>query len=506
MVEYWNKGDKMKKEGKASQWISANIPVTSINLDKRNLRIAWMDDSHIGQSTLIKVFWEDYNVREIVKSIEVCGFFKHEVIVVVKDFEQEGRYIVVEGNRRLAALKIIQNPDFGFIQPVYKKWLTDVSTKIKKDIEIIPVFIAPSWESCLPAMIQKHASEDHSSWKPLMQDHLYWRYLHENSKIDINVAAAHFNMKPSKFNEYVRRYNLFRLIRGVDGLSSEVQNIANNARDIPITTFERLVKVKKISEHLNLSDNWTLDKEKEIAFFNDAMRDIITDIIGKKETSRSLNTNSEIEQYFFRYNPKPSPKPAPHSASSPTGDKSTASNPETDGKNTSGNETGNGANVKKPGATRETKSIMRTRIPFNLKNASALREIYDELYKLNVESNPNASVALFRVFLDKATRKLMERHGLKKCPVKIKGEWKEKRFTEANFSECLHYLTQHSDVGYIPDPAMAALRLFINSNQSKNCLNGINQLIHNHEITYTPEEAKALWPQLETYVRVLLKE
>jgi len=491
----------MKKEEKASQWIPANIPVTSINLDKRNLRIAWMEDSQIGQSTLIKLFWENYNVKEIIKSIETNGFFKHEIPVVVKDSEQEGRYIVVEGNRRLAALKIIQNPDFKFIQPVNKKWLSDVSTRIKKDIEIIPVFIAPSWESCLPIMVLKHASEDHSSWKTLMQDYLYWSYLQENPKTNIDTAAAHFSITPVKFNEYVRRYNLFRLIKGVDGLSSDIQNIACNARDIPITTFERIIKAKKVSEYLNIPDNWTFDDVKAISFFNKAMREIITDIINKKETSRSLNTNAEIEAFFFKYNQKPNPKPTkpstgggPSSTGAPT---ATGGKPSGSGPNKGG---------KKTGATRETKSIMRTRIPFNLQNATALREIYDELYKLGVENSPNASVALFRVFLDKATRKFMERHQLKKCPVKIKGIWTEKRFTDANFSECLTYLTTHSNVDYVSDSIKVALKLFMKSDQSKNRLSGMNQLIHNHEITYTAEEAKALWPQLESYVRILLTE
>jgi hypothetical protein len=95
----------MKKEDKASQWIAANIPVTSILLDKHNLRIAWMEDPNIGQSTLIKLFWENYDIKEIIKSIEISGLYKHEVPVLIKDSAQEGRYIVIEGNRRLAALK-----------------------------------------------------------------------------------------------------------------------------------------------------------------------------------------------------------------------------------------------------------------------------------------------------------------------------------------------------------------------------------------------------------------
>jgi hypothetical protein len=230
------------------------------------------------------------------------------------------------------------------------------------------------------------------------------------------------------------------------------------------------------------------------------MRDIITDIINKKETSRSLNTNAEIESFFFKYNQKTTPKPPAGSTNPKGGASTTGSSGATDTNSEEGSTGG-----KKPGVTRETKSIMRTKIPFNLQNASALREIYSELYSLNVEKNPNASVALFRVFLDKATRKLMERKGLKKCPVKINGQWVEKIFTDVNFFDCLTYLVR-SDVDLVSDSAKVALRLFMKPIQIKNCLSGMNQLIHNHEITYTPEEAKALWPQLETYVRILLTE
>jgi len=257
-----------------------------------------------------------------------------------------------------------------------------------------------------------------------------------------------------------------------------------------------------VSEYLNIPDNWTFEDEKAISFFNDAMRDIITDIINKKETSRSLNTNAEIESFFFKYNQKPTPK---RPKGSQKGGVSTTGAPAASSRNPSGNGTGN-TDGKKPGTTKETKSIMRTKIPFNLQNASALREIYDELYRLKVEDNPNASVALFRIFLDKATRKLMERHGLKKCPVKISEKWTEKRFTDSNFSEYLICLTTHPDIDYVSDSVKVALKLFMKSVQAKNCLSGVNQLIHNHEITYTPEEAKALWPQLESYVRILLTE
>ena len=494
----------MKKEEKASQWASANIPVTSISLDKRNLRIAWMDDPHISQPSLIKFFWEKYNVKEIIASIATFGFFRHEVPVVIKDEKREGRYVVVEGNRRLAALKLIQNPDFEFLPPQQKKWLEDISAKTKEDVEIIPVLIAPSWEACIPVMLLKHASEDHSSWKTLMQDYLYWNFLHENVDSSNETAAAHFNVAASKFNEHVRRFNLYRLIKEVDKLSPEVRNIASDVNTIPITTFERILKNKKVSEYLGISGDWTFDDEESIAFFNDAMRNIIADVITKVEDSRTLDTAKEVERFFFSYNPEDKPgeskpveqkRPRGGDRGNPQG---STQPPTPEGKGTR--------------ATRETKSIMRTQIPFGLKKASAIRKIYSELYSLNVTSKPNASVALFRVFLDKATRHLLERKGYKKCPIVNKdgNMIGEKTYTKVDFVDCLKFIGS-SACPLVTDSIKKSLLFFIGIGdsgieQSKSKLAGMNQLIHNHEISYSPEDAKNLWPQFESYVKILLTE
>lgn len=498
----------MKKEDKASQWIAANIPVTSILLDKHNLRIAWMEDPNIGQSTLIKLFWENYDIKEIIKSIEISGFYKHEVPVLIKDSEQEGRYIVIEGNRRLAALKIIQNPEL--ISLTQKRWLIDLSQKVKSEIEIIPVYIAPSRNSCIPLLVSKHASEDHSSWKPLMQAYLYWNYMQEHPGVTRDTAAAYFSTTSATFNEYLRIYNLFRLIKEIDGLDSEVQKNARDAIAIPISTFERILKNRKVTKYLNISDDWNFTDEEGVAFFNNAMRSIVTDIINKTENSRTLNTATEIERFFFAHNPQKKSNPAPSTADTPenpgASSGQTSSTTETIPSNPTEGE--GDTPQKKPVASRETKSIMRTKIPFALENAMALKIIYNELYKLKVDEAPNASVVLFRVFLDKATRKFMERNGLSKCPiVNSSGNIiSEKSFIKADFNDCLQYLVS-PNCSFITDPIRNSLRLFLKSvGPGKGQIFGLNNLVHNHEITYTADEAKALWPQFESYVKILLTE
>ncbi len=59
---------------------------------------------------IIAALWEAMDVRELTLSIAASGFFRHEPLIV----EREGqRNVVIEGNRRLAAVKILLDPNLA---------------------------------------------------------------------------------------------------------------------------------------------------------------------------------------------------------------------------------------------------------------------------------------------------------------------------------------------------------------------------------------------------------
>ena len=60
------------------------------------------------EEELINTFWSEMATEELVMSILAHGFFQHEPLYVV---QEGGRKVVVEGNRRLAAIRSILNPD-----------------------------------------------------------------------------------------------------------------------------------------------------------------------------------------------------------------------------------------------------------------------------------------------------------------------------------------------------------------------------------------------------------
>ena len=84
------------------------LPVTELAFDIENPRLS---ESELGSSPsdaeIIEALWDSMDVREVMLSIAASGYFQHEPLIV----QREGRQnVVIEGNRRLAAVRILLDP------------------------------------------------------------------------------------------------------------------------------------------------------------------------------------------------------------------------------------------------------------------------------------------------------------------------------------------------------------------------------------------------------------
>ena len=83
------------------------MKVSDLTFDLKNPRLPEFDLTDKATETeVIKVLWEAMDVREVVMSIAASGFFPHEPLIVA---HENGKNIVIEGNRRLAAVKVLLN-------------------------------------------------------------------------------------------------------------------------------------------------------------------------------------------------------------------------------------------------------------------------------------------------------------------------------------------------------------------------------------------------------------
>lgn len=88
-----------------------------------------------SKKEIIKILWNVMGVEEIVLSIKASGFFTNEPLIAIKE---DSRNVVLEGNRRLAAVKCILDPTIADFIGINKNTLA-ISQAAKDTLAEIPV-------------------------------------------------------------------------------------------------------------------------------------------------------------------------------------------------------------------------------------------------------------------------------------------------------------------------------------------------------------------------------
>lgn len=84
------------------------IESQNLVFDSQNPRMVEFGVNQYSEEQLINLLWKEMAVEELVMSILALGFFDHEPLYVMR--RGDGKLIVLEGNRRLAAVRSILNP------------------------------------------------------------------------------------------------------------------------------------------------------------------------------------------------------------------------------------------------------------------------------------------------------------------------------------------------------------------------------------------------------------
>ena len=108
-----------------------SFDVSELAFDTRNPRLAELDTG-VGEPEIIKMLWEMMDVEELVLSIAASGYFPHEPVIVARE---GGRKVVIEGNRRLAAVKLLCHPALG---RDFNARIPGINRKLKESLAQIP--------------------------------------------------------------------------------------------------------------------------------------------------------------------------------------------------------------------------------------------------------------------------------------------------------------------------------------------------------------------------------
>ena len=135
-----------------------DLYINQLEFDKKNPRLP--DTIGRTESEIIKYLARKTGIEDLMTSIGVNDFFPGEAIVVTP--AGNGKYTVLEGNRRLAALRLLQDPRLA--DNIYS--ITKAAEEAKYKPTKIPVHVVDSRDDALQYLGFRHISGV-QRWDPL---------------------------------------------------------------------------------------------------------------------------------------------------------------------------------------------------------------------------------------------------------------------------------------------------------------------------------------------------
>ncbi len=174
----------MATKGKAPMSAVAEpmlVPVGKLLLDQLNPRLSQGHPSET-QEEIIRTLWREMAVDEIAWSIAKNGYFQHEPLIAEK--KHDGNFLVMEGNRRLAAVKLLL--DKKLQSRIEAKDLPEIDAQRRKDISELPVIEAKRSE-IWPYVGFKHVNGP-QPWESYSKAH-YIAQVHMDFDIPLDKIA-----------------------------------------------------------------------------------------------------------------------------------------------------------------------------------------------------------------------------------------------------------------------------------------------------------------------------
>lgn len=146
-----------------------DIPLANLLFDEENPRL--LGEGHDEtQTQILQVLWRDYAVDEVALSISANGFFRHEYLYAEWN-ASKGSWVVIEGNRRLAAAKLLTDADLR--AAVRATDLPKITPAVRKDLQTLPIYPTTRQEVWKflgfrhingPQVWQSHAKAEYIAW------------------------------------------------------------------------------------------------------------------------------------------------------------------------------------------------------------------------------------------------------------------------------------------------------------------------------------------------------
>lgn len=217
---------------------------------------------------------------DLIRSIATNGFIPADPIVVWQD-ENNDRFYVAEGNRRVLSLKLLRDPMKapreirGAVTRLANEW---------ERIDKIAVNIAPSFEDAEWYISPRNSTSSiQQKWSRLQQ--MRWiESLYEKYADTQDVLVQKSSMSLSEIEQIIRYVSLLNMVEEeqVKNALTYAEYRAATLHTFPITIFERFFNLTKVRETWGFEFDGTKISFKNKTSFLTAFTEVIRRIVSNK--------------------------------------------------------------------------------------------------------------------------------------------------------------------------------------------------------------------------------
>lgn len=214
-----------------ASWETFEYSINSLHLDLNNPRLKYRGVS-LNQPEIIKFLIANENVYELAKKISEEGYFVGEEPILCIENDKK---IILEGNRRVAALKLLQDPNKYLSKAKAKTLIHNISKNNFPVNRKLKSFIAPNRLLANPIIYERHKGESLKKWKTGNQ-YAFVADMYYEDGLSIEDIADILNETTPKVIKPLKAYNLF--LEGKDILEKE-EGIIIEIDKFDFTNLER---------------------------------------------------------------------------------------------------------------------------------------------------------------------------------------------------------------------------------------------------------------------------
>lgn len=305
------------------------IPLEKLYLDERNPRLPKSLQS-ANEEEILEYMLLDASLIELMLAIGKNDFFPGEQLLVTK--KGDNIYKVIEGNRRLSAVKLLNKPDLVSVQKTKIQQVLSESEFIPNEI---PCLIFEKEEDIHNYLGYRHITGI-KEWKLLEKArYLFGLWQDQYSGLDLNQASRELAKSIGSRKDYVKRiligYQVFYKIEdeafyripGLNDTSFYFNYIADSLNKlhiayylgIDVKSIDDINEININEEHLENWTRWLFEKNSEgrTRLIGDSSSlNALNKILGNKEASVAfiekgvsldvaIDLTDEADSQFYNY-------------------------------------------------------------------------------------------------------------------------------------------------------------------------------------------------------------